>query len=684
MKLSDVFSKQMPTLTLFALLLGSFSWASAQEQITLHFDNSGAEAGITSHGTREFSFMGSNWSGGVVASAAIFPLYASGASSYEIDLDGGQVVFDDPIDSARFFYVHGFGFAPGTATAFNPANEPIAAVMSRQATSFGAPSNFVLLNPEDPIARIEFSGGVIDEFTMTTLPQSPPLPGRIPLGDIEIELEEVTGGLFAPVYLTHAADGSGRLFVVDQVGLIRVIENGELLPTPFLDLREKIVELNPAFDERGLLGLAFHPDYAGNGRFFVRYSKPREGSPDEACNSPDAFVIGCHTAVLAEYRVSTEDPNVADPNSEVILFEVDEPEFNHDAGQVTFGPDGFLYFSLGDGGGRDDGLSSPDLPHGPGGHGQNIETPLGALLRIDVDTEAPFGIPSDNPFLGQDGLDAIYAHGFRNPYRFSFDRGGSHELFLADVGQDLIEEIDVVTNGGNYGWVIREGTSCFDPSNPTSPKANCLSEGLIDPVAEYSHDDGLAVIGGFVYRGTRIPALHGKYVFGDFSTAFIAPKGRLFYLDADGDRSQIFEFRLGLDPRPLGRFLLGFGEDEEGDLYVLTSGSSGPLRMDGQVSRIIRLPETPTAFVRGDANTDGGADLSDAIFIFNHLFSGGDAPPCRKSADTNDDGKLDLSDGIFLLSFLFLAGDTPADPFPGCGNDSTEDDLSCDSFGPCE
>jgi len=275
---------------------------------------------------------------------------------------------------------------------------------------------------------------------------------------ISIGLEVVAGSavrasqdegllLTAPLSVTHAGDGSGRLFIVDQPGFIRIVKEGELLAEPFLDLTSKIVALDPGFDERGLLGLAFHPDYAANGRFFVRYSAPGGG--------------GDHRAVVAEYHV-LGDPatsDVGDLDSEIIVFTVDEPEFNHNGGDIAFGPDGLLYFALGDGGGANDGLDDPGLPHGPLGNGQNIETTLGSLLRIDVgagavlpddfpaDPDRNYAIPPGNPFAdGVQGAPEIFAYGFRNPYRFSFDDGpgGDGSLYLGDVGQELFEEINVL------------------------------------------------------------------------------------------------------------------------------------------------------------------------------------------------------------------------------------------------
>ena len=458
-----------------------------------------------------------------------------------------------------------------------------------------------------------------------------PWTPTIPQGDITIDLVTVVGPgeLTAPVYATHAGDGSGRLFVLDQPGQIRVINrHGALLSTPFLDLvaTGDVVTVNPFFDERGILGLAFHPDYEDNGRFFVRYSKARAGNATEPCFGTSR---GCHEAILAEFSVSNHNPNIADPTSQRIVFRIDEPQFNHDGGHVAFGPaeptgddddsdsdsdsddddDGdstrFLYFSLGDGGGAHDGLADTPPSHGPVGNGLNNTTNLGTILRIDVDQGSPYGIPPDNPFAGggcADGCDEIYAYGMRNPYRFSFDREDGR-LFLGEVGQGLYEEINIVQKGGNYGWVTTEGFHCFDPLNSGSPPSTCSGVGLngeplLNPVAEYSHLDGIAVIGGFVYRGSRSPELSGKYIFGDFSRTFIPADGRLFWLDADGSPSDIFEFRVESPNDPLDRYLLGFGEDESGEIYVLTSRNLGP------------DPSTTTGEVFRIVTQGGGSDMS--------------------------------------------------------------------------
>lgn len=458
---------------------------------------------------------------------------------------------------------------------------------------------------------------------------------QIPKGDFLIELETVASGLTAPVAVTHAGDGSGRLFIADQPGQIRIVQDGVLLAAPFLDISGLLPPLSTGFDERGLLGLAFHPDYETNGRFFVRYSSPRAGAPTEPCFGTSR---DCHAEVLAEFSVS-DDPNRANPLG-TTLFRIDEPQFNHDAGEVAFGPDGFLYFSLGDGGGAHDGLADEPPSHGPTGHGQNIETALGALLRIDVDSppQAPlaYAIPPDNPFVGSAGLDEIYAYGLRNPYKFSFDDGpgGLGTLLLADVGQNLFEEVDVVTKGGNYGWVIREGFSCFDPFDPTMPPASCSSTGpsgepLLDPIVDYSHQEGgISVIGGFVYRGARSPRLFGTYVFGDFSAQFTVPGGRLYFLEQTSDdglggdpfeteQFEIREFRIGADDVPYGLFLKGFGEDEEGEIYACGSTELAPVGTTGVVQRIVVVVQTVRigACDSGvdDVVLDDGSTLSERI-----------------------------------------------------------------------
>ncbi len=396
--------------------------------------------------------------------------------------------------------------------------------------------------------------------------------------DLRVGLEPIAGGFTAPVALAAPDDGSRRLFVVDQVGVIWIVVDGMRLEPPFLDIRERVVILSAFYDERGLLGLAFHPDFAANGRFFVYYSAPlRAGlSPDE----------WDHTTTVAEFVVSAGDPNRADPTSERVVLAVDKPGYNYEAGHIAFGSDGYLYIAMGDS------ARHPDRE--VGGYAQDTSSLLGKILRIDVDGGDPYGIPPDNPFAGGGGRAEVFAYGLRNPYRFSFDAGGDRALIAADVGHAVMEEIDVITRGGNYGWPIREGTTCFNPEDWARPLERCAIAGargdrLIDPVIAYSHGEGLsAVIGGVFYRGGRLPDLHGYYVFGDWGRG----RGRLFAArrPEPGHASWRFEeidlaYRDG--QAQLGQ-LLGIGQDTDLELYVLVQDPrSGPTGESGRVYKIV-------------------------------------------------------------------------------------------------
>jgi glucose/arabinose dehydrogenase len=381
------------------------------------------------------------------------------------------------------------------------------------------------------------------------------------LPEVSIGLEPVAEGFTAPVALEDPVDGDARLYVAEQTGLIFIIENGEVLDEPFLDLSNRLVDLNTAYDERGLLGLVFHPQYEQNGRFFVYYSAPTD--------KPGIN----HESILAEYHVSN-DQLKADPLSAQVLLRIDQPEDNHNGGQLAFGPDGYLYIGVGDGGGAGD-------PHGTMGNGQNISTLLGSVLRIDVDGNKPYEIPNDNPFVGRLGRDEIYAYGFRNPWRFSFDFD-TGRLFLADVGQDKWEEVDIVKKGGNYGWRIMEGTHMYDEQLADDLGIDISSLDL--PIHDYSHEIGRSITGGYLYRGDVLSDLYGTYVFGDWSSSFYPPRGSLFYLE---ERESGRWERFLLEPSLVfNRYVLGFGQDEDGELYVLSSTSLGPIGTSGDVRRI--------------------------------------------------------------------------------------------------
>ena len=331
------------------------------------------------------------------------------------------------------------------------------------------------------------------------------------------------------VYLTHAGDGTERLFLVLQPGMILVFPNKEDVDSArvFLDIRERV---NDAGSEEGLLGLAFDPGYETNGYFYVYYTA-----------SPPA------RSVLSRFSVSPSNPNEADPGSELIILEVAQPYSNHNGGSLIFGPDGYLYLGLGDGGSGGD-------PHG---HGQNISTLLGSILRIDVSRSSPaerYLVPPDNPFVSLDGARGeIWAYGLRNPWRFAFDLE-TGLLWAADVGQNHYEEVDIIEKGGNYGWNRMEGLHCFPPS-----VSQCDKTGLELPITEYTHAEGCSITGGYVYRGNRVTSLYGAYVYADFCS------GKIWALRFDG--VQVTE-HLELVDSPLQ--ISSFGEDVDGELYILS------------------------------------------------------------------------------------------------------------------
>ncbi|CAA9579968.1 MAG: hypothetical protein AVDCRST_MAG86-2662 [uncultured Truepera sp.] len=403
---------------------------------------------------------------------------------------------------------------------------------------------------------------------------------------VTISTEVIAEGLVSPVQLT-APEGDDRRFVVDRVGMIYILNaDDQRLETPFLNLSDKLVDLQEDFDERGLLGLAFHPNYAENGHFYVYYSSPlRESAPDN----------WDHTARVSEFTVLADKPNRADPNSERVLLEVDQPQFNHNGGALAFSPeDGYLYIALGDGGAADD----VALGHPPMGHGQDVTSLLGNVLRIDVDRGWPgYAVPQDNPLVDKEGHDEIYSWGWRNPWRMSFDRGGDHGLFVATNGQNLWEAVYEASEPGNYGWNLLEGTHCFDPKLPNESPENCARVGangepLQLPVIEYPHlanqgDSvvaGASVIGGYVYRGAAIPELTGRYVFGDWSSDFAEPKGQLLMATLTNTPGALWALE---QIAQLDAYVLGFGEDSSGELYALTTESTGPTGTTGKVHRIV-------------------------------------------------------------------------------------------------
>jgi hypothetical protein len=367
-------------------------------------------------------------------------------------------------------------------------------------------------------------------------PARPGGPGQ----DVPPMLHLVAGSLDNPLFVTAVPGDTNRLFVVLQGGQIRVVRHDTLLATPFLDVSGRI----SCCGEQGLLGLAFHPQYAANGYFFVDYTN----------TAGDTRVV--------RYHVSA-DPDVADSTSATLVLGQAQPFSNHNGGMLAFGNDGYLYIGLGDGGSGGD----------PQGNGQNLNTFLGKILRIDVNGAAPYAVPATNPFVGQAGaLPEIWAWGLRNPWRFSFDRS-THELYIGDVGQNAHEEVDVeppATGGRNYGWNRMEGLSCY--------QSGCSSTGLTLPVLDYPHTEGCSITGGYVYRGTRVTALSGLYLYADYCNGWVKS-----FRYANG---QVTEQQEWPDLEP-GGSISSFGEDAQGELYVVVYGSSGA------VYRIVPLTPTP-------------------------------------------------------------------------------------------
>ena len=445
---------------------------------------------------------------------------------------------------------------------------------------------------------------------------------RAAVGDgPQLDVELVADGLVAPLGLTFAPDGSDRRFIVDQTGLVLILTaDGRVLPAPFLDIRERVV-LQSAFDERGLLDVAFHPQFASNGKVYVQYSAARQG--ENICVDDDGLVPerpdGCpfqYTRRVSEFVVSSTDPDRVVPATERVVFEIQWPGRKHNGGGLAFGPDGMLYIGLGDAGfvhgpsGADDPFNvDPDLLFGDR-FAQDLSSLYGKILRIDVDGGEPYAIPPDNPFAGTDGIpDEIFAWGFRNPFRIAFDRAGDRAMYVSATADTLFEATYKVTGPGNFGWAIREGTHCFDRTSAFAPPDACpsvgsLGEPIRDPVIEYLNfavEDprsqvsgegfGRASLGGHIYRGEAIKWLRGRFVQGDFAlnvfdgqilVAKPMPGEKLWRLR----RAFVFD---PADPVKSG-FMKSVGQDADGELYAVT-GNFTPTGLEGKVWKIVDASE---------------------------------------------------------------------------------------------
>ncbi|MBI3418022.1 MAG: PQQ-dependent sugar dehydrogenase [Verrucomicrobia bacterium] len=418
----------------------------------------------------------------------------------------------------------------------------------------------------------------------------------------KVSLKLLAEGFAAPIVLTSLPDGSGRLLVADQAGVIYVLNrDGQRVETPFLDLRGKMVQLNQGMDERGLTGMALHPRFKTNRKFYVAFNAPLRAG---GAHDPQPWN---NTMRVSEFRASEKDSGVSSADSERILLEIDKPDWSHNSGRIVFGPDSYLYITLGDGSAPND---VGKFGHAPEGNGQNLQTLLGKILRIDVNKGVPYAIPSDNPYAdGKRGRPEIYAYGVRNPWGISFDRGGKHELIVTDVGQERWEEINVIVKGGNYGWRLREGLDGFDPNNPRTapvevPKVGADGKPLIDPVLVYKtfrgmKDDpesfGVSITGGYVYRGKALPQLVGKYVFADWSKSMALGDGIILVatIPSAGNSSAKWTVEpLPVKDHPDGRlkaFVWAMGEDDEGEIYVLTNGANLVSGTRGKVFKLVPL-----------------------------------------------------------------------------------------------
>jgi len=433
--------------------------------------------------------------------------------------------------------------------------------------------------------------------------------------------DTVIVGLSSPLFVTAPASDSARLFIVERAGRIKVFVGDSLNSTLFLNIVSKVL----SGDEQGLLGLAFHPDYAQNGYFFVNYTARNDGRTR-----------------ISRFSVPPGNPEVAD-TAETVLLEIPQFADNHNGGMIGFGPDGYLYIGMGDGG------SSGD----PGNRAQNPDSLLGKMLRLDVST-VPYSIPPDNPFVLPDtARHEIWAFGLRNPWRWSFDRL-TGDLYIADVGQNVREEIDFQPasspGGENYGWRRKEGFSCFNPST------NCDPLGVLtDPITQYLQSDRCSITGGYVYRGCIAPEAYGHYFYGDYCT------GEIWSFRYDGvtiSDSTDHTTEIGMDDFDLA----SFGEDARGELYLVGIGTGTVWRLVSDAPPDSCVASVCPIDLMGDVDTSGSVSSADIIYMVNSVFKGGPAPlPVPEAGDVNCSSSRTSADIIFLVNFVFKGGAAPCD-----------------------
>jgi glucose/arabinose dehydrogenase len=413
------------------------------------------------------------------------------------------------------------------------------------------------------------------------------LAGDPALAQTKIRLEPFVTGVNTPLAMVQVP-GENRFFVLEQFGRVRVIDNGKLRPAPLLDIRTKIPNLHHDFDERGLLGIALHPSFRSNGKFYVAYSSHLDFQQDLG-----QMLWYSHSNVVEEYTMTKGDANSADPSSARRIMSDPWPQFNHNGHWIGFGPDGKLYISMGDGGYANDWGIGHNVTIG---NGQDMSITLGKILRIDVDARTgtkAYGIPSDNPFVNdKSAKPEIWALGLRNPWRCSFDMGGTKQLFCGDVQQNSYEAIKIVGKGQNMGWRRVEGIMrCFDYQKPDDHPASCDKSGITPAIIEYNNCTakpegckGISVTGGYVYQGKHAP-WKGKYIFGDWSKSFAEMDGQIFIGTKSGDKwsMEVAEVVGMSGKKP---YVLAFAQDANGEVYALTSLTTGP---NGSLDTIYRI-----------------------------------------------------------------------------------------------
>jgi len=482
----------------------------------------------------------------------------------------------------------------------------------------------------------------------------------IAMGIRTVKLESIVELPSIVMDITHAGDGSGRLFLVSPEGIIRIVKDGVLYPTPFLN--------DPAYPpDLAMSGVAFHPDFASNGMLYVITGEATPNPHTPHYSSPQDDTASAFDNVLYEVQVDSGNPDVVDLTSKRELLRVHQAHLLHNMNDLTFAGDGYLYISMGDGGTTREGTPSHYETNA-----QLTDNPFGCVLRIDIDNIGPNGryaIPADNPFANGSGgnVPEIYAWGLRNPWRISTDRL-TGLVYTAVNGDFTIEWINRVELGHNYGWAVKEGSFLWDPVTGNAMVDPAPDPSYTSPLAEYDHNGSQAfgsAIGGFVYRGTALPELQGLYLSFDWLAAVMISmdpiSGALERIPIDAGGEQL-----------VPSLEITWGEDEDGELYLG--------RNTGEVFKLVAASDN---FVRANCNGQGDIDISDPVFLISYLFDNGPSPACEDACDVNDNGILNIADVVTALSRLFEGGPPFDPPGPSCGIDPTLDTLGCGEFNAC-